>query len=344
MNKFLDRLTSIRLAIWLLSYLLVGSILATLIPQGLADAEYYTIYPKLVAQLVVQTGFKGFFGSIIFIIPVLVFFANLSACTVKRFIRELKKRGTHHHGPDILHIGLILLVLGSLWSYSGHQEGSVTLAPGDSVNLPDGSVMSLVDFTYERYEDGRPADWTSIIDVKKDGKTMVDKAEVRVNKPLRYAGFTFYQASYSELPSLALADKDGREVILAQGEERVFGTTSYFFMAPESQAAAGMPGATPPGMPGTPTGGLSAAASQTGTAGQSDKAILSVTSAMGEAKTLRAAPGDQVGDFTVIGIKAQLATGIQAVDDPGYPLVFVAFLLIALGTAVTFIQKIKEGV
>jgi hypothetical protein len=329
-NKFLDRLTSIRMAIWLLSYLLIGSILATLIPQGLADAEYYTIYPKLVAQLVVQTGFKGFFGSIIFIIPVLVFFANLSACTVKRFIRELKKRGIHHHGPDILHVGLILLVLGSLWSYSGHQEGSVTLAPGDSVNLPDGSVMSLVDFTFERYEDGRPADWTSIIDVKKDGKTMVDKAEVRVNKPLRYAGLTFYQASFSELPSLVLADKDGREVVLAQGEERVFGTTSYFFMAPESQATAGMPGALDAG--------------QAAPAGQSGRAILSVTPTMGEAKTLRAAPGDQVGDLKVIGIRAQLATGIQAVDDPGYPLVFVAFLLIALGTAVTFIQKIKEGV
>lgn len=65
---------------------------------------------------------------------------------------------------------------------------------------------------------------------------------------------------------------------------------------------------------------------------------------MGEAKTLRAAPGDRVGELKVIGIQAQLATGIQAVSDPGYPLVFVAFLLIALGTAVTFIQKIKEGV
>ena len=313
MNKFLNRLTSIKLAIWLISYLLAGSILATLIPQGLPDADYYAIYPKLLAQLIVQTGFNGFFGSIIFIIPVLVFFANLSACTVKRFIRELRKRGLHHHGPDILHIGLILLVLGGLWSYSGHQEGSVTLAPGDSVNLPDGSVMSLVDFTYERYEDGRPSDWTSIIDIKKDGKLLVEKAEVRVNKPLRYAGLTFYQASFSELPGLALADKDSREVILAQGEERVFGTTSYFFMAPESQSAEG-------------------------------RAILRITPATGEARTQRAAPGDQVGDLMVIGIKTQLATGIQAVDDPGYPLVFVAFLFIALGTAITFIQKIKEGV
>jgi cytochrome c biogenesis protein len=326
-SKFLDRLTSIRLAVWLLSYLLVGSILATLIPQGLADAQYYTIYPKLVAQLVVQTGLNGFFGSIIFILPVFAFFANLSACTVKRFIRELRKKGRHHHGPDILHIGLILLVVGGLWSYSSHQEGSVTLAPGDSVNLPDGSEMSLVDFTFERYPDGRPRDWTSIIDVNKDGKTVVDKAVVRVNKPLRYAGITFYQSSYSELPSLVLADPEGRQVVLAQGEERVFGTTSYFFMAPESQAPAGMPGAPAAGQ-NVPPG----------------RAILRVSPATGEARTVRAAPGELVGDLKVIGIQAQLATGIQAVSDPGYPLVFVAFLLIALGTAITFMQKIKEGV
>lgn len=327
MNKFLDRLTSIKLAIWLLSYLLIGSILATLIPQGLPDSEYYTIYPKLVAQLVVQTGLKGFFGSIIFILPVFAFFANLSACTVKRFVRELRKKGRHHHGPDILHIGLILLVVGGLWSYSGHQEGSVTLAPGDSVNLPDGAVMSLVNFTFERYPDGRPRDWTAIVDVRKDGQTVVDKAEMRVNKPLRYGGMTFYQASYSELPSLALSDSEGRQVVLAQGEERVFGSTAYFFMAPEAQAPAGMSGAP--------------AAGQSVPAG---RAILRVTPETGEARTVRAAPGELVGDLNVIGIQAQLASGIQAVSDPGYPLVFVAFLLIALGTAITFIQKIKEGV
>lgn len=327
MNKFLDRLTSIKLAVWLLSYLVAGSMLATLVPQGLTDSEYHSIYPKLVAQLVIQTGFSGFFGSIIFILPVFAFFTNLSACTVKRFVRELGKKGRHHHGPDVLHLGLILLVIGGLWSYSRHQEGAVTLAPGERVNLPDGSVMTLVDFTFERYPDGRPREWTSIVDVHKDGLTVVDKAELRVNKPLRYAGFTFYQASYSELPSLALADSEGRQVVLDQGEERLFGTTAYFFIAPEAQA--------PPGMPGAPAAGQSV---------PEGRAILRISPATGEALTVRAAPGELVGDLRVIGIQAQLATGIQAVSDPGYPLVFVAFLLIALGTAATFIQKIKEGV
>jgi hypothetical protein len=236
--------------------------------------------------LVVQTGFKGFFGSVIFIIPVLVFFANLSACTVKRFIRELKKRGTHHHGPDILHIGLILLVLGGLWSYSGHQEGSVTLAPGDSVNLPDGSVMSLVDFTFERYPDGRPSDWTSIIDVKKDGKTVVDKAEVRVNKPLRYAGLTFYQASFSNCQP-------------GPGRCKMAGKWSW----PRARNGC----SAPPPTSSWPRSRRQLPAClvlrqmpvRLDAAGQSGRAILRVTPAMGETRTMRAAPGDQVGDLKV---------------------------------------------
>ena len=129
-----------RLAIGLIAYLAVTCILATLVPQGLADDEYRAMYPKIVAQLVVQTGFGGFFGSILFIIPAFLFFANLSACTVKRFVRELRKKAGRRHGPDILHVGLMALVIGSIWSFSGHQQGSVTLAPGDGVNLPDGAV------------------------------------------------------------------------------------------------------------------------------------------------------------------------------------------------------------
>lgn len=337
MKRFLDRLSSLRLGIWLLAYLLTGSILATLIPQGLAEADYYARYPKLVAQLVVQTGLSGFFGSIIFIIPVLIFLANLSTCTIKRLVRQLRSKGRRHHGPDILHVGLILLVVGGIWSYSGHQEGSVTLAPGDSVNLPDGSLLKLVDFQFLRYDDGRPKDWLSIIDIEKDGQVVRDNVELRVNQPLRHAGITFYQASYSELPGLVLSAPDGREFVLAQGEERVFGDAAYFFMAPEAVV---MPAA------GTDlAAGSAPAASQSGRAtAQSGRAILRITPTVGEARTLRVSPGEVLGDFKVVGLTAQLATGIQAVADPGWPLVFLSFMLIALGTAVTFIQKLKEGV
>jgi len=309
-KKFIEWITSIRLAIGLIAYLAITCILATLVPQGLADEEYRAMYPKIVAQLVVQTGFGGFFGSILFIIPAFLFFANLSACTIKRFLRELKKKSKRRHGPDILHIGLMALVIGSIWSFSGHQQGSVTLAPGDGVNLPDGSILHLDDFRFERYPDGRPRDWISVVSISKDGKSIKEKIEIRVNKPLRYADLTFYQVSYEEVPSLVLADATGTEMTLAQGEERIVGETAYFFMAPDEDGK---------------------------------RAVMRIGSGAA-GKTIKAVPGETAGDLKVIGLRAQLATGIEAVSDPGYPLVLVALALIAIGTTWTFAQKLKEGV
>ncbi|HAE23053.1 MAG TPA: hypothetical protein DCG47_12115 [Spirochaetaceae bacterium] len=325
MKKFLDKLSSLKLAIGLIAYLALTGIMATLIPQGLAPEVYRAQYPRLLAELIVQTGFGSFFSSILFIVPALLFFANLSACTVKRFLRELKKKGPKRFGPDILHLGLIFLVIGAIWSYSNHQEGSVTLAPGEGVNLPDGSVMELKDFRFERYEDGRPRDWVSVVDLSKDGTLVKEDFELRVNTPLRYAGLTLYQASYSERSALVLKDSAGREFRIAQGEELSLEGLKLFFMAPEGsnpeQAMQAMP----------PPAALASGA----------RAVLRVGDASGE-RVVRVGQGDTLGAISVLGFRTELSTGIQAVVDPGYPLVFFAFILISLGTALTFIQKLKE--
>ena len=328
MNKFISRITSMRLAIGLIAYLAIASGLATIIPQGLAEEEYLELYPKIVAQLVIQTGFDGFFGSILFIIPAFAFFTNLSACTVKRFVVELRKKARHHHGPDILHVGLMLLVMGSIWSFSGHQAGSVVLAPGDGVNLPDGSILHLDDFRYERYDDGRPKDWVSVVSIDKDGKTVKNDVEIRVNTPLRYNDLTFYQTTFQEVPALALVDASGNRHVLAQGEERIIDGETYFFMAPEGDGSmAGMGSAAKGSTPSASTG----------------RAVMRVGVSPG-GTTLKAGPGESVGSLKVAGIESQLASGLEAVSDPGYRLVFIALLLIALGTTVTFAQKLLEGV
>ena len=316
MNKFLRRLKSVRLAIGLISYLTVASILATLVPQGAAPEEYRSLYPGILAELVLQTGFDRFFNSfLLFLLPAFLFFANLSACTVDRLLRELRRKEKRRHGPDILHAGLMLLVIGAVLSASLHREESVTLVPGGRINLPDGAVLSLVDFRFEQYADGRPKDWTSVIDLAdKDGRVIKAKYELRVNSPLRHAGLTFYQASYTPYYALTLRGTDGSPLELYQGEEIRLGETAYYFMAPAGDPAA-----------------------------PEARAAIRVDDGR-QAKVLRAGPGDRAGDLEVVRLEQKLAAGIQAVRDPGYALVLPAMLLVALGTAVTFIQKIKEGV
>jgi len=322
-NKLLDKLSSIKLAIGLIVYLAVTGILATLVPQGLAFEEYQALYPRLLADLVFQTGFSHFFNSILFILPALLFFANLSVCTVKRFVREIRRKGPKRFGPDILHLGLMLLVLGSIWSYSGHQQGAVTLSPGEGVELPDGSTLVLRDFRFEQYDDGRPKDWISTVDLSKNGQTIKEGYQLKVNAPLRHAGLTLYQASYSQRSSLILRDAEGHEFRLGQGESLELGGLSVFFMAPEGTDPAG--------------DGVLAADQQPDNA----RAVVQLSDADGQ-RVERLAPGSVLGDVIVIGFRNELATGIEAVDDPGYPLVLVALILIAFGTALTFIQKLKE--
>ncbi len=226
MRRLVALITSTRLAIVTLVYIALTSMVATLVPRD-----------RLFAVL----GPAGFFSSPAFIIPVFIFFANLSACTARRFVRQIRMRHGRRFGPDILHVGLMLLVLGSLWSVATRQEGSVMLTIGTGARLPDGSILRLDDFRFERYPDGRPRDWVSVVSIEKDGVVRVDHRDLRVNTPLRYAGLTIYQASYRAQP-------DGT-----------------------------------------------------------------------------------------------MTTGLVASADRGYPLVVVALVLIALGTSITFIQKLRKN-
>ncbi len=309
MKRFLDRLASMRLAVGLLAYLTVGCVLATLVPQGLEPAAYEAMMPRLLARLVVETGLDHFFGSLAFLLPSMLFLANLSVCSARRLAAQLRKRSGRRHGPDVLHLGLVLLVVGAVWSFSGHRSGSVSLLPGERVNLPDGAALRLDEFRFERYDDGRPRDYVSVVSLEKDGAIIEEGYELRVNHPLRYGDLTFYQVSYREEPGLSLASADGsRRFRLAQGRELEEGGARLFYMAPSPDGS---------------------------------RAVLRVSDAAGE-RVERPAPGEPVGGLVFTGFGSAYASGLEASSDPGYPLVLASLALVALGTAWTFLQKLKE--
>jgi len=312
-RDFWKKLKSIKLAITLIVILAVGSLLATLIPQGKASEEYFKLYPKLVAELVVQTGFNRYFSSILFFIPALLFFVNLGACTIDRFLRELRKKHNRRHGADILHIGLLILIIGGVISFSGRKEGMVRLTAGESVALPGGEVLQLVAFRDERYQDGRPKDWTSLVNLEKDGTVVRDNVEIRVNKPLRIGAITIYQSSYSAALAVTVTASDGAVKTLARGESFEAEGLRVFFMTTE--------------MPGI--------------AGGETLAVLRVLGGGIDGVVKVGSQGAAVGQYKVATTQV-LSTGLQAVSDPGYPFVLTSLILIGLGTALTFAQKMKD--
>ncbi len=310
MLNFLKALKSIKLAVGLLAYIAVAGILATLIPQGREAAFYLGAYPKLLAEILVRSGFTRFFASPLFLVPAMLFFLNLSTCTVDRVIREFRKpRAKRRHGPDILHLGLMLLITGSIVSFSGRIEGSILLAKGEGVELPDGSTMKLTNFEYQQYGDGRPKDWISTVDILHEGMVEVTSFPIRVNHPLKIGSISIYQMSHSTRRVLALGDPSGKERTLVQGDNAAIGGTTVFFMAIDEGSA---------------------------------KALLRVVDSAGVSKVLRASAGELAGPFRVIALRNLDLTGLQAVKDPGYGLVFVALVLAAIGLFLTFIRKIGD--
>ena len=128
MKSLLKTFKSVKLAVSLISYIIVTSILATLIPQGKELAFYYSNYPSVISCLILNTQLNNFFYSFLFIVPLLLFFINLTVCMLNRLIRELKKKRKKRLGPDLIHLGLLVLIISGIITYAGRQEGFTYLA------------------------------------------------------------------------------------------------------------------------------------------------------------------------------------------------------------------------
>ncbi len=284
-------ITSVKLAVVLIACLVAGGIAATLVPGW---------------------GTR-FFTSLAFLLPAAAFFVNLTACTIQRFVRELRRPTRRRHGPDVLHLGLLVLMVGAVISHQGKRMGTVSLVPGESATLPDGSTLTLTDFRVDRYSDGRPKDWVSTLRVTKGDVVALDGFALRVNRPLRRAGYSYYQSSYGEEWQLVLRDGRGSDLVLHEGEQAQVDSTEILFMAPEE------------------ANGTAAA-----------RAVVHIGNGSG-ARVLRAAVGDSLGGVEVTAVRSVPATVIEAVSDPGWPVVVVALALVAIGTALTFFQKLREA-
>ncbi len=293
MRDFWKTLTSIKLAITLIAVIGVGSLISTVVPQGESSGTY--------------------FGSALFLVPLVLFFLNLGACTVARLRRELGKKTKRRHGPDILHIGLLILILGGFLTAAARKEGMVMLAPGESADLPGGEILRLVRFEEELYPDGRPKGWTSIVDVEKNGTSIHAGQSIKVNKPLRVGRVKLYQASYSNDPIVIVKNVEGRTFELSRGQTFNGRNVKFFFMT----IAHGQGGGT------------------------ELEAVLRIEDKGVDSTLQLGRQGRNVGGYDLV-VSERLSTGIQAVSDPGYPLVLAALLLVGFGTALTFLQKLRD--
>ncbi len=105
-------------------------------------------------------------------------------------------------GPLVVHIGLIILLIGSAYGSFASQTKEQYLLPGESLDLINESTNSkanvkLVDFSIERESDGIPKQFISKLDFSSEDLKLNEIKTAKVNHPIRFKGLTIYQADWA---------------------------------------------------------------------------------------------------------------------------------------------------
>ncbi|MBN1524247.1 MAG: cytochrome c biogenesis protein ResB [Spirochaetales bacterium] len=203
--------TSIKVAVVLLAVMTATYILSSLVPLGLPDSEYFKNYPALLAQIIVFLDFHHFYTSFWFIAPLILFFVNLTACSINRFSRHFTFPGKKRFGPDIIHLGLLCLIVAGGITCSGHSEKRIFLREGDVVTLPGNQSIHLNKFDYLTYDNGRDKDYTAFVTIQNLESSRIEKNQIKVNHPLMLKNVSVYLVNREAIARIVLAEPGGKQ-------------------------------------------------------------------------------------------------------------------------------------
>ncbi len=97
-----------------------------------------------------------------------------------------------------IHLSLLIFIAGFIFSsYSGFRDASFIVAEGAERRIGFGTGISLRldSFSDEYWPDGTPKDYRSEVVISENGAE-VKRGTIRVNHPITYKGFRFFQAFF----------------------------------------------------------------------------------------------------------------------------------------------------
>jgi cytochrome c biogenesis protein len=273
-------------------------------------------------------------------------------------------------GSLAFHLSFFVLLFGILYGKAAGFTAFVNVIEGQSVvearpsydQVEEGVLFSATQhkgfevhvdsFNAAYYGNGKPRDFVSHVDVIDQGRRVTSK-DIRVNQYLEYQGVKFYQASYGWAPVIQVSDPSGR---------KVFDGPIIFFGEPQlSNGILKVPAAGPPGqqlgalmffapdLQQGPSGDVAGTANLNNPAVtfrffrgdlQADRAqnVNELdTSRMSQVWTggiLMGQSADLPGGYRVSFPSLQRYTGLQVTNDPGVPVIWVAFGLMLGGLMV----------
>ena len=107
-----------------------------------------------------------------------------------------KKKISGIFGSDVVHLGLLVILVGGIISgFSGFRT-NISLSEGEIVPVPGADFkLQLEEFRTEFHPNGSVKDWKSTLTVIENESPRLTKT-IEVNHPLTYKGYVFYQSSY----------------------------------------------------------------------------------------------------------------------------------------------------
>ncbi len=105
-------------------------------------------------------------------------------------------------GPFLVHLSIIIIIIGGVWSAAASFSHFLDIEVGQSVDIPETPYrIGLSDFIIEYYEaTDQPKEYISLLSVTENGR-VIGEGELKVNAPLAIEGLHFYQMKY--IPSVA---------------------------------------------------------------------------------------------------------------------------------------------
>jgi hypothetical protein len=327
LNVLYSFFRSIKLAIVLIILIGALSMLATVVPQGEDVQHYFHSYSPFLAQLITGLHFHNFFRSALLLIPAGLFFINLAVCTVARVFNRIRRGAPKRLGPDLIHVGILVLMVAGTINLIGRREAHIVLSKGEYVELPDGYGLSLNSFKHTTYEDGRPKDFVSSVEVYLHNERIMTY-DIRVNRPLKIDTYVLYQDSYSSTATVVLQDEDDKRYSLRPGEGFRVADRVFFLMGIKPGRAV-----TEGGKNGT---------------GQEDplhtaRVIFEELDSDGiPVVTHLVGLSERINRFLVADILITDQTILRVVENSGFVPALIAFIIIGAGLILTFAQKIRK--
>lgn len=160
----------------------------------------YILLILLMGEMILFTAlipYKNWTASVFFLFPLLLFFINLFSCTLLRIRDKKSWKHLSQAGPDLIHFGILIILVCGILNPFLKQEKQITVQAGDSILLAERKPLEISSLDFQTYDDGRPRDW--LVYLKIDG----DERVLRVNHPLQIGKVRMFLQSYQSLPTIS---------------------------------------------------------------------------------------------------------------------------------------------